>query len=161
MTIDNIPDDVEKIIDTTPGTESARKCCIFALVVLFVISLLLTFVPGLFPPVKHAVELIQAVLLCSTALMGLTGIMLVETKKTEVGDLPSGVWQLVPKINRINSLARALVFLRWSFWPALFAIGSGLLWLMYSLSFFMVSSIIGFAGQLYFLVWALTFSEVH
>ena len=157
MSIDNIPDKIKDFVD--PGTKSATKFCIFSVVVFVVIAVLSILIHGFFPLIKYPVELIQAVLVCSTALMGLTGLMITETKKSKIRDLPSDGIQRVRAINQVSSLARALVFLKWSFFLSIISIIFSVLWLINGSSVSIVVSIIAFLGQLYLLLFALIFSD--
>jgi len=156
MDIENLPEEIRDF--TEPGTISANKFCGYSLLGIIGIIILSAFVHNFFPTVKHSIELVQALLVCSTALMGLTGVMIIETKKAKVRQLPDG-WERVTEINRICSLTRALVFLKWSFLVSIFSIIFSCWWLANDTSFCMAGAFFAFVGQLYFLLFALIFSD--
>ncbi|MDH5781781.1 MAG: hypothetical protein OEZ07_04345 [Dehalococcoidia bacterium] len=97
-------------------TTSANRFAIIVVVSTALLALPAYFLGRtFFTGIVHVVELVEAILVCSTALMGLSGLMIIEIKKTNVTGLSSDdMFEKVKAINTITSLARAYVFLRWA-----------------------------------------------
>ena len=80
MNIDNVGNQIRKDVDEM--TASANKFSIIVVGSTAFLAVLICFIGySFFASIVYVVELIQAVLLCSTALMGLSGLMILEIKK--------------------------------------------------------------------------------
>jgi len=159
MNIDNAKNKMREDIDSM--TSSANRFA-FIVVVVAAILALLTFIieRGFFINIVHWVELVQAVLVCSTALMALSGLMIIETKNINVTGLSSeDMFEKVKAMNTILSLARAYVFLRWSMLLSIFSIIVSGICLMLNNPVFLIGSIATFLVQIYFFIWGLLFSD--
>jgi len=78
------------------------------IIVLITVLLALPFVslPCIVTKIENPVPLMQAVLVCSTALMGLSGLIIVEIKKTNIPVPPEdNVFEKVKALNTLLSLA--------------------------------------------------------
>jgi len=128
-------------------------------VVLVILSLSIFFdKTGVLYNVNDMAQLEQGILVCSTALMGLSGIIIIEIKKAEI-PLSNDVLTKVEALNLLGDLLRADLFLRWSLLLSLVAIISSCLQLMHSYPISMLISWISFVGQLIFFVWGLLFGR--
>ena len=159
MSIDEPGNSIREEVDAMRA--SANRFAVIV-VVLFALSALPTFFFGrtFFSSIPHTVELIQAILVCSTALMGLTGLMIIETKKTNVTGLSSDdIIERIKAINTITSLARAHVFLRWALLLSIFSLVLSSLRLMVDDAVFIVGALTAFVAQVYLYVWGLVFSD--
>lgn len=159
MNIDNTGNEIRKEIDAM--TTSVNRFAIIVVVSTALLALLAYFLGRtFFTGIVHTVELVQAVLVCSTALMGLSGIMIIETKKTNVTGLSSDdMFEKVKAINTITSLARAYVFLRWALLMSIFSIIFSGLRLMIDDPVFIIGSLAAFLDQIYLFIWGLMFSD--
>jgi hypothetical protein len=108
----------------------------------------------------HPIELIQAILVCSTALIALTGLMIIEAKKARVtGTMSNDGFERVNALNAFNSLVREYAFLRWSLFVSFITLLSGILYLIYDNKLFIAGALTAFILQLYFFVWASLFAD--
>lgn len=159
MKIDNAKNEVREHID--PMTSSANRFAIIVVIIAALLALLMFFTTRVFfSDIVYWVELVQAVLVCAVALMGLCGLMIIETKKTNVTGLSSeDMVERIKAINTITSLARAYVFLRWSMLLSFVTIIVSGLCLMMNDPVFLIGSITAFLTQIYLFIWGLTFSD--
>lgn len=159
MNINNATKEIREYID--PMASSANRFAIIVVVVAALLALLMVFtVRDFFTGIVYWVELVQVALVCSTALMGLCGLMIIETKKINVIGLSSeDMLEKVKAINTITSLARAYVFLRWSMLPSIVTIIVSGLCLMMNNPVFLIGSIAAFLAQIYLFIWGLIFSD--
>lgn len=113
MNINNVGSEARKFFNDK--TKSMNQFAIIVICVTAISAILVFFVwRTFFTNISHTVELFQAVLVCSTALMGLSGLMIIEIKKTNVGGLSSqDGFEKCNAINTIASLGGAFVSLRW------------------------------------------------
>jgi hypothetical protein len=157
----NIEDARDKIPYMDEMTRSANR---FAAIIVG-ITIFLAIIGGFlyytfFADIVYKVELIQAILVCSTALTGLSGLMLIETKRTNITGLSSeDMFVKVKAMNTITSLARAQVFLRWVLLLSIFAIIFSGLFLMIDNTVLIIGSIAVFFDQIYLFIWGLLFSD--
>jgi len=156
---------VKKYIpDIDDITRSATRFIIAIIIVtgLFALGFLI-FQRTVIGSIENPVELMQAVLVCSTALMGLSGLIIVEIKKADV-PIPSedddDMFARVRALNTISSLVKAKVFLQWGLVLSFFSITFGCLRLMNSSTVSIVISLAALLDQLYFFVWGLLFSDL-
>jgi hypothetical protein len=113
-----------------------------------------------FADIVYKVQLIQAILIGSTALMGLTGLMMLEMKRTNVTGLSSeNMLVKIKAMNTITSLARAFVFLQWVMLLSIFSIIFSGLFLMFNNTVLIICSIAAFFDQIYLFIWGLMFSD--
>lgn len=159
MNIDNAGNEIRGHID--PTTKSANRFAIFVVVMTFLLALLaLLLVREFFTDIAHAVELVQAVLVCSTALMALSGLMIIEIKKTNVMGLSSdNMFEKITALNTITSLAKAYVFLRWVLLLSIGSIVLSGLYLMNDDTVFIIGSLTTFLAQIYLFIWGLMFLD--
>lgn len=159
MNIDSAGNEIRE--DIAAMTTSANRFAIIVVVSTALLALLAYFLGRtFFTGIVHVVELAQAVLVCSTALMGLSGLMIIEIKKTNVTGLSSNdMFEKVKAINRITSLARAHVFLRWALSLSIVSIIFSVLCLMINNPAFIVGALAAFLAQIYLFIWGLMFSD--
>lgn len=159
MNINNAKNEIHEYID--PMTRSANRFVIIVVVVATLLALLMFFTGReFFMGIVHWVELVQAVLVCTTALMGLSGLMIIETKKTNItGILSEDMLEKIKAISTITSLARAHVFLQWSMVMSIPAIIVSGLCLMMNNPVFLIGSIVAFSAQIYLFIFGLIFSD--
>jgi len=159
MNIHNARNGIRRDIDAM--TVSVNRFVIVCIVVTVLLSLLWYFTNrSSIEGIAHAVELVQAILAGSTALMGLSGLMMIEIGKTNITGLTSddGL-ERVDAINRITSLARSHMFLRWVMLISLVAIVFCGLRLMNDNPMYIIGSIATFLVQVYLFLWGLIFSN--
>jgi Na+-driven multidrug efflux pump len=108
--------------------------------------------------IENPKELLQAILVCATALMGLTGLILVEIKKSNIPESADSFEQ-IKALNTIIDLLRADIVLRWSLLLSFVAIISSCLRLIDSNTLCMTISIASFFDQLVFFLYGLFFSH--
>jgi hypothetical protein len=131
--------------------------CATALVALVVFFVWRTF----FTDIPNTVELFQGVLVCSTALMGLSGLMIIEIKKTNVSGLSSqDMSEKVNAMNAITSLGGAFVSLRWVLFLSIVCIMLSIVQLMTNNSFLTVVALGAFLDQIYLFIWGLVFLDL-
>jgi len=164
MGVVNIGNVKKYIPDIDDITRSATRFIIAIIIVtgLFALGFLI-FQRTVIGSIENPVELMQAVLVCSTALMGLSGLIIVEIKKADV-PIPSedddDMFARVRALNTISSLVKAKVFLQWGLVLSFFSITFGCLRLMNSSTVSIVISLAALLDQLYFFVWGLLFSDL-
>ena len=113
-----------------------------------------------FSNIAHPLELVQAVLICSTALIALTGLMIIEAKKARVTGIASeDGFERVNALNAFNSIVREYAFLRWSLFVSFITLLSGILYLIYDNELFIAGALTASILQLYFFVWASVFAD--
>jgi hypothetical protein len=144
MKTNNAKNEMRELID--PMVSSANRFAIIVVVVAALLALLLCFTTReFFMGIVHWVELVQAVLVCTTALMGLSGLMIIEIKKIDVtGTSSEDMFEKIKAIQTVTSLARAYVYLRWTMVPAIAAIIVSGLSLMMNNPAFLTGSIFTF-----------------
>jgi len=159
-------DDSEKkddLLEAFGGVEpSVRKTVVFAVIAVALATIALylpnrAFVTG----IVHAVELVQAVLVCSTALMGLSGLMMVETKRaSDAITLGSPDWRKeIQAMNTFLSLARSYAFFQRALPLSIWPISCSILYLMFLNPALIVALLAGFAAQIYIFIWGLLHAE--
>lgn len=158
MNIDNAKNEMSEI-DTM--TTSVNRFAIIVVVVVAILALLAFFLGRtFFTNIAHLVELVQAVLVCSTALMGLSGLMLIDIRKTNVTGLSSdNMLEKVKAMNTILSLARSKAFLRWALLLSIVSIVFSGLRLMIINPVFIIGALAAFIAQVYLFIWGLLFSD--
>ncbi len=159
MNINNARKEIREYVD--PMTSSANHFAVIVVVITALVVLLMFFtVRVYFAGIVHWIELTQAVLVCSTALMGLCGLMMIETKKANVTGLSSeDMFEKVRAINTITSLARAYVFLRWAMLLSIITIIVSGLCIIMNNPVFLIGSVAVFLALVYLFVWGLIFSD--
>src|SRR4030042_2685063 len=114
-----------------------------------------------FVDISDKVELFQGVLICSTALMGLSGLMVIEIKKTKVTGLSSqNPFEKVDAMNTTVSLGGAFVSLQWVLLLSIFCIIFSIVQIITGNSFLTVATLATFFDQIYLFVWGLLFQEL-
>jgi len=164
MNIDNVESEARKFFDDkTKSMNHFAKTLICVTVVLALLVFLALFFGWRtsFTNISHVVELFQGVLVCSTALMGLSGLMIIEVKKTNVSGLSShNMSKEINAINTIASLGAAFVSLRWvlllSLACSMLCIGQ----LIINNPFLIVFALAVFLDQIYLFVWGLVFLDL-
>lgn len=143
--------------------KGAQLFMVVLLVITLVLSCLFYFSGGndFLSKVENPKELEQAILICSTALMGLSGLILIEIKKTNipVSEDAEDMFKKVKALNLILDLLKADTILRWSLLLSLITIIFGCLRLIESNSLFMLISLASFFDQLMFFIWGLLFGH--
>jgi hypothetical protein len=159
MNIDNGGNEMP--VDMDAITKSVNLFAIIVVVVTALLALLASFLERtFFTNIVHVVELIQALLVCSTALMGLSGLMVVEIKKVNITGLSShDMLKKIKAINTIASLQKALVCLRWTMLLSIFSIVFSSLRLMFDNPVFVIGSLAAFIDQMYLFIFGLIFSD--
>lgn len=130
--------------------------------VVWVLAAVITYLTtrDYFSKIAHSVELTQAILVCSTSLIALTGLMIIEAKKARVTRTTSkDGFERVNALNAFNSLVREYAFLRWSLFVSFITLVSGILYLIYDNTLFIAGLLTAFILQLYFFVWASLFAD--
>jgi len=139
---------------------AAKKLCITIVVAFAILALLVVGYNHFLYAVDifYKVELTQALLLCSTALMGLSGVIIVETKKADVmsGLSSNDMFEQVHTVNKIAFLAEAGVYIRWTIALSIVSILFSFLFLILNNIDFTIISIAAFAAQIYLFIWGLT-----
>jgi hypothetical protein len=131
--------------------------CVIAVLTLVVFFANHTF----FINISHKGELFQGVLICSTALMGLSGLMIIEIKKTEVSGLSSqNPLEKIDAMNTTASLGGAFASLTWALYLSILCIILSIVQLITSNSFITVAALAAFFDQIYLFVWGLLFQDL-
>ena len=114
-----------------------------------------------FTNISHKAELFQGILVCSTALMALSGLMIIEIKKTKVSGLSSqNPFKKVDTMNTLASLGGALVFLQWVLLLSLVCITLSIVQLSNNNSFVTAFAFAAFLEQIYVFVLALLLQDL-
>lgn len=141
---------------------SVRRFVIMVVGVSVAVALLLCLpAPQLIGVIVHTVELAQAVLVCATALMGLSGLMIIETKRA-ANAITLGSdngREEFRAMSRIVSLAKSYEFLRWTLVLSIFTIVSGVLRFVLDNPVLTAVLLSAFAAQVYVFIWGLLTSE--
>lgn len=146
-------------------TSSANKFVRFIVLASLIVGILLVvFFHDFIGTILNAVELTQAVLVASTAIMGLAGLMVIEIRKTDV-TIPTreetqGLFDRVDALNLVHFLIRADVFLRWCLVFSPLSILFGCWWLAFPNAIVMMLLIFSFFNQVYYFVWGLSFTDM-
>ena len=151
--------EIKKFAD--PVRSSAHKFGIVIGIIIVIAILGLYFLSrAFFVSIANWVELVQAILVCSTALVGLSGLMILEARKIDAGGLLSqdGL-ERIQAVNAVSSLAKAEVFLQWSVFFSIISIIASSLCIMTANVLLLIVSLVTFGGQLYFFMFGLIFSD--
>jgi hypothetical protein len=153
----------DDLLEAFGGIEpSVRKFIIFIIAVIAAAAALLYFSNrGFVAGIVYAVELVQAVLVCSTALMGLSGLMMIETKRaSDAITLSSRDWRKeIQAMNTFISLAKSYAFFRRALPLSIWPISSSILYFMFQNPVLIVVLLAGFAAQIYIFIWGLVNAE--
>jgi hypothetical protein len=160
MNIDNVGNEARKYFNEK--TKGMNQLAIIVICATAAFVLLAFFVwRTFFTNMSHTVELFQGVLVCSTALMGLSGLMIIEIKKTNVSGLYSqDMFEKVNAINTISSLGGAFASLRWVLSLSIVCIILSIVQLITNNSFLIVAALAAFLDQIYLFVWGLVFLDL-
>ena len=156
-------DTKDDLLEAIGGIElSVRRFVIFVIAILAAVAALL-YLParGFVANIVHSVELVQAVLVCSTALMGLSGLLMIETKRaSDAITLGSADWRKeIQAMNTFLSLAKSYSFFRRALPLSIWPISSSILYFMLGNPFLIVVLLAGFAAQIYIFIWGLMNAE--
>jgi len=156
--MDEVSRDLKNRIET--DTKSANR---FSIVIAIFDSILcLGFsltTRSFFADIKYLGELVQALLVASTAILAFSALMLVEIKKTSRDGLHSlNLFIRIHAENRITSEAIAITFLQWSLGASIISLISSILSLIFNNPVATIISIFTFAAQIYYFISALGLS---
>ena len=139
-------------------TSSAKKFSITIVVALTILALI--FIVGVHlssVSIAHTLELIQALLIGSTALMGLSGLMIIEIKKVDVltGLSSENSIERSYAENKIAFLAEAGVYIRWAIALSIVSILFSCAFLICNNVDLMILSLAAFIAQILLFIWGL------
>jgi len=113
-----------------------------------------------FSNIKYLGDLMQALLVGSTAILAFSALMLVEIKKTNREELHSdNPLVRIYAENKITSEAMAVKILRWSSTASIVSMLASILFLMFNNPIATIVSLFTFSAQIYYFVLALTLSS--
>jgi magnesium-transporting ATPase (P-type) len=142
-------------------TKSANKFSIFIALFDAIACLVLSLkARTFFGNIMYLGDLVQALLVASTAILAFSALMLVEIKKISREGLHSAdPFVRTDAVNRITSEALAVTVLRWSLGASIISMISSILCLIYNNPVATIISLFTFVAQIYYFIFALGFSS--
>lgn len=162
MKIYNAKREFPDIEEHIASTKKFIGIIIIGFSIIGIISLVLFY--NFFAEIKYPAELAQAVLICSTAIAGLSGLIVIDIKKSDIS-VPSNeeardIFERTEAMNLIYSFVKADVFLRWCLFLSFITILLGCLQLVYPHPVIIIILLVTFIMQAYFFLWSLLLSDL-